>query len=201
MRATADVADETDAEVAIDLMMPGLKHVETTRLILRRLVPSDATAYHALMTDLRSDDSVTRFLNLEPLRTIDQYAMVIGSPRNRCHFAVIHRESGAFIGVIGFLWREPFLAPEIYVWLARESRGHSLGPEAVNALIDAAFSKAYCDAVIGIPHIENVRSIKSLAKMDMKLCASVVDIGEAEPGAYVFGREHKFPIFCRERMS
>ena len=48
MRATADIADETDAEVAIDLMMPGLKHVETARLILRR--SSQVTLLHTMLS-------------------------------------------------------------------------------------------------------------------------------------------------------
>jgi RimJ/RimL family protein N-acetyltransferase len=151
------------------------------------------------MSDLRSDDSVKQFLNLQtPLCTIDQYALSITAPRDRCHFAIIGRESGAFIGVAGFLSRDPFLAPEIYVWLARASRGHCLGPEAANALIDAAFSARYCNAVIGIPHSENIPSIKALPKMKMNQCASVVDICETESG-YEVGREHTFPIFYRER--
>ena len=183
----------------MDFTMPGLELVETSRLVVRRLLPTDAPAYHGLMSDLRSDDRVKEFLGLGELLTVDQYAAAIKAPKNRCFFAVVRKESSAFIGIAGFLPRQCFLAPELYVWLAPDSWGQRLGPEAANALVNAAFRGQHCEVVIGIPHWKNARSIKSLPKMNMKRCASVVDLVEVDPGVYVKGREHQFPIFSRHR--
>ena len=182
----------------MNFAMPGLDVVETPRLLLRRLVPTDAAAYLALMVHLRSDARVRTFLNLDrELLSVDEYAASIKHPRDRCNLAVIRKDSGAFSGVAGFLRRADFSAPEIYVWLAKENCGQGLGPETANALVNAVFQRQYCAEVIGIPHPENDHSIKSLAKMNMRQCASIVDIVELAPNVFEFGREHRFPVFCR----
>lgn len=176
-----------------------LETVETGKLHLARLQTADAGDYHALMISLRNDPETKKFLSLTtPVLSVDEYAKKLGDsgkPRG-CNFAVTCKSSCLFIGVCGFLSSD--FGPELYVWLTKESRGHELGPEAAKGLLKAAFLKCNWNVVIGVPHPENIRSIRLLEKIGMQHNASIVDRHSDNSWG---SSKHRFPIYYTDKST
>ena len=137
--------------------------LETERLRLRPFRASDFPDYAAL----KADPEVLRHLGggsepWDPGRSWRHLAFLQG----HWHFAgsgswaVEHRESGAFIGVIGFSEPKGWPGLELAWTLARRWWGFGYATEGARAALDHAFTRWKRDRVISLISPENQRSIR-----------------------------------------
>jgi RimJ/RimL family protein N-acetyltransferase len=98
-------------------------------------------------------------------------------PQPHGPFAVIRKDSGALAGRAGFLQNSLVQAWELYLVLATSSSGLGFGREIATALLHLAFTTLRWEAVVGVVHPENQRSIRLLLKIGMHpwACIAVRD--------------------------
>jgi len=85
------------------------------------------------------------------------------------HWAVEEKESGKFIGRLGFLNPEGWPGFEIGWTLAREAWGKGYATEGARRALDHAFNDLDKDHVISLIHPENQNSIKVAERLGEKL--------------------------------
>jgi len=85
------------------------------------------------------------------------------------HWAVEEKESGRFIGRLGFLNPEGWPGFEIGWTLAREAWGKGYETEGARRALDHAFNDLDKDHVISLIHPENQNSIKVAERLGEKL--------------------------------
>jgi len=142
------------------LVIPTL---ETERLRLRPFTKSDLDDYAAL----RADPEVLRYLSggAEPWdrgRSWRHLAFLFGHwlLGDAGMWAVEHKETGAFLGVIGFASPEGWPGFELAWTLARCWWGHGYATEGARAALAYAFTVLEKDHVISLIHPENQASIR-----------------------------------------
>jgi RimJ/RimL family protein N-acetyltransferase len=156
--------------------------LETQRLRLRPLRRSDFEDY----ADLYADPEVLRYLGSGPEpwdrgRSWRHMAFVVGhwQLRGAGMWAVEHKATGAFLGVIGFAAPEDWPGFELAWILARRWWGNGYATEGARAALAHAFSVLERDYVISLIHPENQASIRVAER-----------IGERPRGRiHHFGRE------------
>jgi RimJ/RimL family protein N-acetyltransferase len=156
--------------------------LETPRLRLRPLRESDFEDYTALY----SDPEVLRYLSSGPEpwdrgRSWRHLAFVVGhwQLRGAGMWVVEHKETGAFLGVIGFAAPEGWPGFELAWTLARRWWGNGYATEGAQAALDHAFNVMKKDRIISLIHPENRASIRVAER-----------IGESLQGRiHHFGRE------------
>jgi RimJ/RimL family protein N-acetyltransferase len=134
--------------------------VETDRLVLRELRDEDLDGYHAM----QNDPEVYRFLGGEGMSRNDAWrhmAMMAGHWALRGYglWAVVEKETGAFVGRVG-PWRpEGWPGLEVGWTLAREHWGKGYATEAARASVRYAFDELGADRVISLIDAANERSL------------------------------------------
>jgi RimJ/RimL family protein N-acetyltransferase len=135
----------------------------TERLRLRSLRRSDLDDYAAL----NADPEVLRYLvgGAEPWdrgRSWRHLAFLLGHWQLRgCGmWAVEQRETGAFLGVVGFAEPEGWPGCELAWTLARRWWGHGYATEGARAALAHAFTVWRKERVISLIHPENRASIR-----------------------------------------
>ncbi len=145
--------------------------LETDRLLLRRLVPSDLDALYALY----SDPVVRRYfpegtLNLEQTRTELEW-FLNGHPRHPelGLWATILKENGQFIGRCGLLpWTiDGQFEVEIAYMLAKEHWGQGLATEAARGIAKYAHETLGLTRLICLIDHDNAASIRVAEKIGM----------------------------------
>ncbi len=138
--------------------------LETERLRLRSLRSADFNDYAALY----SDPEVLRYLmgaGGQPwdlgrawrhLSFVRGHWLMAGTGS----WAVEHKETGAFIGVIGFSEPEGWPGLELAWILARRWWGFGYATEGAQAALEYAFTQWNRDRVISLIHPDNQRSIR-----------------------------------------
>jgi ribosomal-protein-alanine N-acetyltransferase len=148
-----------------------MKILETERLLLRRLVPEDLDALHALY----SDPIVRQYfpegtLTLEETREELEW-FLNGHPRHPelGLWATIHRESGQFIGRCGLLpWTiDDQFEVEIAYMLGKEYWGQGLASEAAQGIARYAREQLGLTRLICLIDHDNAASIRVAEKTGM----------------------------------
>ncbi|WP_372707992.1 GNAT family N-acetyltransferase [Brevundimonas sp.] len=128
----------------------------TPRLILRRAVPDDLEAIHAVMSNARA----TRWWSTPPHADLKQTSAwlngMIASPPELSEDFVVEK-NGRVIGKAGL-----YRLPDVGYILHPDHWGQGLGKEAVGAVIDHVFQTRALDALTADVDPENVASIRLL---------------------------------------
>jgi RimJ/RimL family protein N-acetyltransferase len=163
-------------------LIPEVPILETERLRLRSFRRSDIDDYAAL----NADPEVLRYLgggaqSWDRGRSWRHMAFLLGHWQlgGAGMWAVEHRETSMFIGVIGFAAPEGWPGFELAWTLVRRWWGHGYATEGARAALDYAFTVWKKDRVISLIYPENRASIRVAER-----------IGESQQG-YVdhYGRE------------
>ena len=150
--------------------------IETDRLILREILPSDAEG----MFLLDSNPKVHSYLGNNPVSSIEQSIAYIENLKVQYiqnaigRYAVILKETNEFIGWAGLKF---ITEPEnnhqnfydIGYRLREEYWGKGYGYEAAKAWLYHGFLKMNIQTIYASAHVENVASRKILEKIGLKL--------------------------------
>ena len=141
---------------------PEIPTLETERLRLRSFQRSDIDDYAAL----KADPEALRYLGGEPEpwdrgRSWRHMAFLMGHWQlgGAGMWVVEHRETGAFLGVVGFAAPEGWPGFELAWSLARHHGGNGYATEAARRSLAYAFTSLAKDRVISLIHPENRSSI------------------------------------------
>lgn len=147
--------------------------IETDRLLLREIVPTDA----ANLFKLDSDPLVNRYLGNKPIKTLQESADIITYIRQQYdtngigRWAVIEKESGAFIGWSG-LKLEDGIRPKAYYDLGYRFIpsfwGRGYATESGLASLDYGFKTLKYLKIAAAAHIKNEASNNVIRKLNMR---------------------------------
>jgi RimJ/RimL family protein N-acetyltransferase len=150
--------------------------IETLRLWLRQLHPSDLDAMHAYLGDpltmLYYPVPYSRdFVKQGIAKNIERYAKY-----GYGLFGVVLRESGELIGDCGLVWQDLESGPELEVGyhFRREYWGNGYAPEAAKACIEFAFEHAKVDHVMSLILPENVASQRVAEKNGLRISRRIL---------------------------
>ena len=149
--------------------------IETERLLLRPLELSDAES----MFLLDSNPNVHKFLGNNPVKTIEESIGYIQNIQNQYQtngigrFAVILKESGAFIGWSGIKFitekeNDHIDFYEIGYRFREEFWGNGYAYESAKAWYDYAFQELKVGSLYASAHIDNSGSRKILEKIGLQ---------------------------------
>ncbi len=151
--------------------MDSIPRLETSRLKLRAIFPTDAEAIFQLM----SDPTVTKFHELEQFEDLQQAHDLISSftqwfqNDQAVRWGILLKETSEFIGTCCFdTFDFDYQSVNLGYNLRSDHCGNGFATEAVNAIIDYAFAKGVVGPVNRIQAItvpENVASEKVLRKL------------------------------------
>ena len=162
-----------------------MKILETDRLILRHLLPTDLDSLFALY----SDQEVRRYFpegTLTYQETREELEWFLnGHPENYelGLWATIHKETNQFIGRCGLLpWTiDQRSEVEVAYLLGKEYWGQGLGTEAARAIVKYGFETLGLSRLICLIDRDNQASIKVASKIGM----SFEKEGEDEKGPFL----------------
>ncbi len=151
----------------------------TARLHLRKLIPDDAAA----ISSLRSDETVNKFINRsreQGLQVATAFITQINQTidENRLfYWAITLKDSPKPIGTI-CLWNisEDWTTAEVGFEIIPAFQGKGIMQEALEAVLQYAFSTCRFVKLKAIVHPENLRSIKLLSRNGF------MRNGEIQPG-------------------
>lgn len=149
-------------------------HIETERLIMRDLLPSDDNDMFAL----DSDPEVHRYVGNKPVQTIEESRKVIGIIRSQYEvngigrWAVIEKTTGLFIGWAGLrLMREVTNGHVNYLDLGyrfiKQYWGKGYAKEAAKASAIYAWNVLHADELFGMAEEDNIASRKVLESVGL----------------------------------
>lgn len=121
---------------------PAVPELQTPRLLLRRLVESDAPGLH----EAYGDSEAMRFWDSPPSRDVAETTARIRqsleiSPQWHAAFAALLRDGGQFIGMVNYHQRVPLHRRLAVGWiLGRAWWRQGLAQEATGALVDHCFT-------------------------------------------------------------
>lgn len=154
--------------------------LETERLRLRPFAKRDIDDYAALY----ADPEVLRYLSTgaQPWdrgRSWRHMAFLVGHWQlgDAGMWAVEHKETGAFLGVIGFSSPEGWPGFELAWTLARRWWGHGYATEGARAALAYAFTVLEKDRVISLIHPENRASIRVAERIGERLLGRIDHLG------------------------
>jgi RimJ/RimL family protein N-acetyltransferase len=141
----------------------------TDRLVLRMWRYADSDAYVALC----ADPEVMKFLGGKPMTRLEAWrhlAMLVGhwDLLGYGMWAVDERETGRFVGRVGFNNPDGWPAFEIGWTLAREFWGRGYATEAARVALKYAFEELDQSHVISLIHAENKGSIAVAERLGEK---------------------------------
>jgi RimJ/RimL family protein N-acetyltransferase len=156
--------------------------LETERLLLRPFRGSDLDDY----ADLRADLEVLRYLvgaGGEPWdrgRSSRHMAFMIGHWQvwGSGTWTAEHKESGAFIGIVGFSEPEGWPGLELAWILARRYWGHGYATEAAREALTYAFTTLKRERIISLIHPENRASIRVAERIGETLLDRINHLGQ-----------------------
>ena len=166
----------------------------TDRLLLRMLRKSDFDDY----AELKADPEVARYMGgggpWDRARSWRHLAFLMGHWQlgGLGIWAVEHRETGAFVGLIGFAQPEGWPGLELAWTLARRWWGYGYATEGARAALDHAFTAWKKDRVISLIHPDNRASIRVAERLGERL-RDRVDLFGQEMLRYGIDRESYRP--------
>lgn len=155
--------------------------LETERLRLRSLRRSDFEDYAAL----NSDPEVLRYLGCGPepwdrARSWRHLAFLLGHWQlgSAGMWAVEHRGSGEFLGIVGFAAPAGWPGFELAWTLARRFWGHGYATEGAREALAYAFLALEKERIISLIHPENRASIRVAERLGEELQGRVSHLGK-----------------------
>lgn len=159
--------------------------IETERLILREMLPTDDVG----MFELDSNPEVHRFLGNKPVKDIEESRMYIESLRQQYadngigRWAVILKETNEFIGWSGIKLIKELINNhqnfyEIGYRFIQEHWGKGYATEAGNAFVDFAFNEMKVEVLYAYADAGNEGSRNILEKLGMHYVNSFEYDGE-----------------------
>jgi [ribosomal protein S5]-alanine N-acetyltransferase len=141
-----------------------LRDLETTRLVLRALVPGDAADVFAF----RGDHTVQRF-NSEPLKNVDEAPAFLAELERRystgeaIHWGITIRPDQRVVGSVGLSSIDRYhRRAEVGYDLARLHWGRGIGREAVSAVLGFGFTDLNLHRVDARTIRDNYESVRML---------------------------------------
>lgn len=145
--------------------------IETERLFLRELLPSDEWK----MFELDSNPEVHRYLGNNPIHRIEQAREVIAMVRQQYidngvgRWAVIEKTTGDFMGWSGLKFIREYENNRIDFYdvgyrLMPQYWGKGYATESAKACIRYGFEQLGVEEIIGTANVENLQSRKALEK-------------------------------------
>jgi len=149
--------------------------IETTRLLIREVLPEDVSGMFAL----DSDPKVHEYLGKAPIETIEQASHAIAFIRGQYEvqgigrWAVIEKSSGNFIGWTGFKVNPGYINGVHEVFdlgyrFVADAWGKGYATETSIACLNYAFEHLPFDPIYGMADVHNEASNHILKKMGMK---------------------------------
>jgi ribosomal-protein-alanine N-acetyltransferase len=143
--------------------------IETERLTIRRFTAADRAALAALY----ADPEVMRYISYGVLdETGLAYVLAkyerVEAERGFTFWAIVDRESGGFVGDVGFGVYEPTGEPELGYSLARGAWGKGYASEAAGACLAAAFEHLDTPRVVALVDADNTASIRVAERIGME---------------------------------
>lgn len=152
---------------------------QTTRLILREITPDDAEEAYML----NRDNEVIKYTGDEAFESIEAARTFL---QNYDHYrkygfgrwAVIHKESKAFLGWCGLKYTPEQNEYDIGFRLYRKYWGQGYATEASIACIELGFKQFGFKEIVGRVMKQNIASIKVLKKSGLQYIAEKEENGE-----------------------
>lgn len=152
--------------------VPQFSHIETERLILRRLHPDDAASFVAYrnMPEVARYQSWTSY-TLEQARAFidNQQSVQPGTAGDWFQFAIVLKAHRTLIGDCGFytdLQEHP--QGEIGFTLDPQFQGNGYATESVSAIFDYAFGTLQLHRIMGIADCLNTASTSLMERIGMR---------------------------------
>lgn len=153
--------------------------IETERLLLRELLPSDDNG----MFELDSDPDVQRYLGNKPIKTLEEARQTIAFIRQQYlengigRWAVVEKETNDFVGWAGLkLVRERInnhiIFHDLGYRLIRRYWGCGYATESAKASLDYGFEQLKLKEIYGMAEVNNAASRRVLEKVGLKLIES-----------------------------
>ena len=144
-----------------------IPHVPSSRLMLRPYEPADFEVFAAL----NADEAVRRHVGgplhrAEAVRLFERFTAGECLPGNET-WAVIHRETGEYIGHCWLVWRDGARCPEMGFLIAARQLRRGYGTEVATALIRYALVEAGYPALIATVDSEHTASVRVLERAGM----------------------------------
>jgi ribosomal-protein-alanine N-acetyltransferase len=148
---------------------PNFPVLETSRLILREIVPTDAGAIFAI----HGDPDLMKWFGVDPLVNIEAAQKLIETfaswrllPTPGTRWGIQLKNGGPLIGSCGlFQWNAMWRKCVVGYELARGAHGYGFATEALSACFNWAFSTTQLHRIEAQVHPENYPSIKLLEKV------------------------------------
>ena len=157
--------------------------IETPRLLLRRMRPSDVERF----AEYRADAELARYQGWKAMSPAEAAAFV---DEMRCapsfvegkwlQIAIAELPERTIVGDIGFCMH-PGGDLELGFTLRRQSQGKGLATEALKAFVEAALQRPDIQRVFGIVDARNTASIKVLERLGMDRVCSEDTYFNGEP--------------------
>ena len=143
------------------LLEEPLEPIVTRRLVLRRPVMADAPD----MARLADDPALARMLaRLPHPYTIEHAHSFLENVAGEMVFAVTDRTAGAFLGLCGLRTAPKPRAVDLGYWIGQPHWGQGFCTEAVQAVVDLAFTRLDIDLVSANCRVINLASRRVLEK-------------------------------------
>lgn len=145
--------------------------IETQRLVLRELLPTDAQSFF----EMDSNVEVHKYLGNNPMQSLEQAHEAIAQVRqqylenNIGRWAAIEKSSGAFIGWSGLKlvkenWNNHMNFYDIGYRFSPHYWGKGYASESAMAALEYGFSTMQLKEIIGTANVENKASRRVLEK-------------------------------------
>lgn len=147
--------------------------LETERLITRYLTPADVEIWQKFLADAESTAYLPNIDN-RPLAEWTQFWIDRQLTRYRENKyglqALIHKETGEFVGQCGLLLQDVNGTPELEVGyqIFKQFRGKGYATEAARRFRDFGFEHAQAPSIVSIIHVNNVNSQRVAVRNGMR---------------------------------
>jgi [ribosomal protein S5]-alanine N-acetyltransferase len=144
-----------------------LPALETKRLRLRPIVEADAEGLHAAYGDVTAMEFWTRSPTKDVAETAERILESVNADE-RCHaaWAIMHRRTGSFAGMINYHHREPRNRKLELGWILVPAYWRQgLMAEAAHAVVGHCFVNMATDRIEAFIEPENVASLALAAKL------------------------------------
>jgi len=157
--------------------MAGRTIFETERLILREFDEEDVESFYLL----GSDPAITRYTGDEGVKDIKHAQEVLRSrpladyrKYGYGRWACVHKENRRVIGFAGLKFLEDLKEVDIGFRLLPAYWGVGLATEAGRAVLDYGFTQLRLAEIIGLVDLENIASVRVLAKLGLKFVGMTI---------------------------
>jgi [ribosomal protein S5]-alanine N-acetyltransferase len=149
--------------------------IETERLILRDLLPTDGDG----MFELDSNAEVHRYLGNNPIKTIEETQKIIENIHQQYlengigRWATIEKSNGNFIGWSGLKFVKDTESGHTNYYdvgyrFIPQYWGKGYATESAKAALKYGFTELNLDEIIGTANVENIKSRRILEKCGLK---------------------------------